>query len=69
MTIQGMEKFFISTQRLGIRNLKSSDLHEFHMYRSNPDVTKYQGFDVMSIIKAEDFIKELSHGGLGPSGN
>lgn len=54
----GMEKLLIETKRLAVRNLKSSDLHEFHRYRSNPEVTKYQGFDGMSITQAEDFINE-----------
>lgn len=39
-----------------IRNLKTVDLKEFHAYRSNPEVTKYQGFDVMSLEQARDFI-------------
>lgn len=53
-----MEKLFIATLRLEIRNLKTSDLDEFHSYRSNPEVAKYQGFDVMSIVQAEEFINE-----------
>ena len=51
-----MEFLSISTDRLLIRNLKPSDLEEFHLYRSNPEVTKYQGFDIMTITEAEDFI-------------
>jgi len=51
-----MEFLSISTDRLLIRNLKPSDLEEFHLYRSNPEVTKYQGFDIMTIAEAEDFI-------------
>jgi ribosomal-protein-alanine N-acetyltransferase len=58
----------IYTTRLFIRNLKLSDLIDFHIYRSNPEVTKYQGFDIMSIGQAEEFIieqtdKEFGHAG------
>lgn len=52
-----MEIFNISTQRLTIRNLKETDLSQFHMYRSNPEVTRYQGFEIMNIRQAEEFIR------------
>lgn len=51
------ETINIQTHRLIIRQLKLSDLSDFHTYRSNPEVTKYQGFDVMTIEQAETFIK------------
>ena len=51
-----MEKLYIKTSRLQIRNLKTTDLEDFFIYRSNPDVTKYQGFDVMSLEQADKFI-------------
>jgi [ribosomal protein S5]-alanine N-acetyltransferase len=50
--------FNIQTARLNIRHLELSDLSDFHVYRSNPEVTKYQGFDVMTIEQAEEFIKD-----------
>jgi [ribosomal protein S5]-alanine N-acetyltransferase len=52
-----MELLNILTPRLRIRNLKLTDLNDFHIYRSNPDVTKYQGFDIMTFEQAEEFIK------------
>ena len=52
-----MENINIKTERLHIRNLKSSDLKDFYSYRSNPEITKYQGFDVMNMQQAEEFIK------------
>ncbi len=55
-----MEILNIQTTRLNIRHLELSDLSDFHMYRSNPEVTKYQGFDVMTIEQAENFIKKNS---------
>ena len=33
-----------------------TDLEDFYVYRSNPDVTKYQGFDVMTLEQAKEFI-------------
>jgi len=35
-----------------------TDLNDFHIYRTNPEVTKYRGFDVMTIKQADEFIKE-----------
>jgi RimJ/RimL family protein N-acetyltransferase len=48
--------------------LKLSDLTDFHIYRSNPEVTKYQGFDVMTIEQAEEFIKDNSTKHFGKAG-
>ena len=53
-----MQKLLIETERLQIRNLKATDLGDFHFYRSNPEVTKYQGFDVFNIEQASEFIQE-----------
>ncbi len=53
-----MQKLTIETERLLIRNLALTDLPDFHFYRSNPEVTKYQGFDVFSMEEAADFIRE-----------
>lgn len=55
-----MKPLHIKTSQLTIRHLELSDLNDFIVYRSNPEVTKYQGFDVMTIEQAEDFIKENS---------
>jgi RimJ/RimL family protein N-acetyltransferase len=52
-----MKKLLIETPRLQIRNLKTTDLGDFHFYRSNPEVTKYQGFDVFTIEQAHEFIQ------------
>lgn len=58
----------IQTSRLIIRHLKLSDLINFHHYRSNPEVTKYQGFDVMTTGQAEAFIKDNSVKQFGKAG-
>lgn len=58
----------INTPRLYIRNLKLTDLNDFHIYRSNPEVTKYQGFDIMTIKQAEVFIKEQIDKEFGQTG-
>jgi RimJ/RimL family protein N-acetyltransferase len=62
------EKLFIHTRRLRIRNLKPADLADFHAYRSNPLVTKYQGFDVFSKEQAEKFIREQTGKTFGNPG-
>jgi len=56
------------TERLEIRNLKLSDLTDFHAYRSNPEVTKYQGFDVFTFDEANSFIEEHSMKEFGTPG-
>lgn len=51
-----MEKLYIETGRVIITNLQPHHLEEFYVYRSNPEVTKYQGFDVMSLPQCKEFI-------------
>ena len=63
-----MEIFYLTTPRLYIRNLKTTDLSDFHSYRSNLDVTKYQGFDVMTIEQADEFINGQLAKEFGKSG-
>ncbi len=63
-----MELLNIQTLQLKIRHLELSDLSDFHIYRSNPEVTKYQGFDVMTIEQAEEFIKDNSTKYFGNAG-
>lgn len=63
-----METLNIQTTRLNIRHLELSDLSDFHIYRSNSEVTKYQGFDVMTIEQAENFIKDNSTKHFGKPG-
>lgn len=63
-----METLNIQTTRLTIRHLELSDLSDFHVYRSNPEVTKYQGFDTMTMEQAEEFIKGNSTKDFGKAG-
>lgn len=63
-----MENFLICTKQLTIRQLDQSDLPEFLLYRSNPEVTKYQGFDVMTEEQAAEFISTNSYNRFGKAG-
>ncbi len=63
-----MEHLSIITNRFRIRNLKLSDLKEFHVYRSNPEVTKYQGFDIMNMEQAEAFLSSQMKKQFGKPG-
>lgn len=63
-----MELLNIQTPRIHIRHLDLSDLSNFHSYRSNPEVTKYQGFDVMTMEQAETFIKDNATKYFGTAG-
>jgi ribosomal-protein-alanine N-acetyltransferase len=58
----------LDTKRLVIRNLMKSDLADFHLYRSNPEVVKYQGFDVMTMEEAEAFINDNATKQFGKAG-
>jgi len=51
-----LEKLHITSSRLKIRNLQLTDLEKFHAYRSNPAITKYQGFDTLNLEEARTFI-------------
>jgi len=53
-----MDRLLFSTRRLKIRNLKDSDLDAFYQYRSNPEVTRYQGFSTITRDRAKAFIEE-----------
>lgn len=63
-----MEKIHIEADRLIIRNLEASDIYDFHAYRSNPEVTKYQGFEPMTIEQADEFISENAKVTFGQAG-
>jgi len=56
-----LEKIICLTPRLKIRNLRESDLEAFHQYRSNPDITRYQGFNTFTLQQSKDFIAEQSN--------
>lgn len=63
-----METLSIHTERLHIRHLTQNDLDDFHIYRSNPEVTKYQGFDVMTREQASEFIAKQENKLFGKRG-
>ena len=63
-----MEQLLLVTQRLKIRNLRLSDVNDFVQYRSNEEVVKYQGFDVMSKPLAADFILSQQDKQIGDIG-
>lgn len=47
-----------SAQRVRLRRLRPSDFRAFHAYRSDPDVARYQGWEVMSEDEAMTFLRE-----------
>jgi RimJ/RimL family protein N-acetyltransferase len=51
-----MQKLDINSMRLQIRNLREPDLAGFHLYRSDPEVARYQGYDVMNRQQCAEFI-------------
>ena len=63
-----MDPLEIHTERLHIRNLSPEDLNDFHSYRSNPEISKYQGFEVMDLSQAEKFIVSQQNKMFGKPG-
>lgn len=63
-----MRTLSITTHRLHIQNLLPRDLDNFHQYRSNPEVTKYQGFDVMNKEQCMAFIASQAGKVFGKAG-
>lgn len=63
-----LEILKIETQRLSIRNLRETDVEDFHIYRSNSEVTKFQGFDTFTLQEAADFIDEHKDKSFGKPG-
>jgi [ribosomal protein S5]-alanine N-acetyltransferase len=63
-----MPKPLVTTPRLVIRPLQLTDLADFHAYRSHPEVVRYQGFDVMNLAEAENFIREQANVPFGQPG-
>ena len=63
-----MKPLSLSTERLHLRNLRLADLDDFHVYRSNPEVTLYQGFDVMNREEARTFIVNMQDKLFGKPG-
>ena len=56
--MSGIKKVILTTKRLEVRSLSPLDLDHFHIYRSNEEVTKYQGFDIMTIEECDRFIDD-----------
>lgn len=63
-----MKKLLLETERLIIRNLNPKDVDDFYFYRSNPEVTRYQSFDVMTREQAEKFIESQKDRTFGKPG-
>ncbi|MGI4874007.1 MAG: GNAT family N-acetyltransferase [Janthinobacterium lividum] len=58
----------LTTSRLLIRPLCPTDEANFHLYRSNPDVTRYQSFEPMTRADAAAFIGQQQHRQFGTPG-
>ncbi len=58
----------LETERLILRKLKMSDLDDFHSFRSNPEICKFQSFSAFTIEKSRKFIEEQSKTEFGTPG-
>ena len=58
----------LETNRLILRNLRETDLENFHAFRSNPEVCKFQSFDAFTIEESKKFIDEQKDAEFGTPG-
>lgn len=63
-----MNTMQLLTPRLIVDQLGIPDLEDFLVYRSNPEVTRYQGFDVMDANQATAFITSNAGAAFGQPG-
>ncbi len=61
-------EFSIKTNHLHIRTMKNHDVENFLDYRSNPEIVKFQSFDVMDLDRAQKFVEEHSQKRFGKLG-
>lgn len=58
----------LETERLILRNLRESDLDDFHVYRSNAEICKFQDFNAFSIEESKKFIEQQKDAEFGTAG-
>ena len=63
-----LAKMNLETERLILRKLRTSDLDDFHAFRSNPEICKFQSFDAFTIEESKKFIEEQSQTEFGTPG-
>lgn len=55
------EKLPHDLSRLRLRPLRRGDVEAFHLYRSDPVVARYQGWEPMTMVEAIDFVESQSN--------
>ena len=58
----------LETERLILRKLQMSDLKDFHSFRSNPEIVRFQSFDAFTIEDSKKFIEENARAEFGEPG-
>lgn len=58
----------LETRRLILRNLRESDLDDFHVYHSDPEICKFQSYDAFTTEESGKFIEEQSQAEFGTPG-
>ncbi len=58
----------LETERLILRNLRESDLDDFHVYHCDPEICKFQSYDAFTIEDSKDFIEEQKDAEFGTPG-
>ena len=69
MKTKNTKEFFLSTERLQLRDFKSTDLDIFLSYRSDPVLCEFQDFTIHSHEEAIDFLRQQENIKIGNTEN
>lgn len=58
----------LETERLILRNLRESDFDDFHSYRSNAEICKFQSFEAFTVEESRAFIESMKDAKFGTPG-
>ncbi len=57
-----LEQIFIKTDRLILRRFNENDINSFYVYRSNPEVAKFQSWQDYQYEEAQSFVEgQMNH--------
>lgn len=60
--MENSEHIYIRTNRLTLRQFSKRDIESFYLYRSNPEVAKFQSWENYQYDEAESFVEKQSYG-------
>lgn len=58
----------LETERLILRNLRADDFSDFHGYRSNAEICRFQSFDAFTVEQSRAFVESQKNAWFGVPG-